>query len=169
MNMALDNIIAEVDALLKREQMSFVDDSWRNAIPGEPGWYLITTNTPIDVLKSIGSPKYPAHINIPQSIKNVSVLLDLGIAIRQAEDEDWVVYNGEAENLKARAREHEKGHAKTYCLGLSNYEALHKYRWRFYYTATSSCKNLNNAGKLLRLAVEQGWRAKHGWPVLCSK
>jgi len=169
MNATLDNTIAEVDALLKRVHMNFTDDSWRRVIPAEPGWYLITTNTPIDVLKSIGSPKYPAHIDIPQSIKNVSVLYILGLAIKQAKDEDWVVYNGEAENLKARAREHEKGHPKTYCLGLSNYSALRTYQWSFCYTPISSCKNLNNGDKLLRLVVEQGWRVKHGWPILCSK
>jgi len=168
--MTLDDIIAEVDALFKRVQINFADDSWRRVIPDEPGWYLITTNTPINILKSIGSPKYPAHhINIPKSIENASVLYDLGVTIRQAKDEDWVVYNGEAEHLKARAREHEKGHQETNCLGLSNYEVLRRYRWSFCYTAISSCKSLNNGGKLLRLAVEQGWRAKHGWPILCSK
>ncbi len=169
MNMAVDNIIAEIDTLFKHVQIDFEDDSWRKSIPAEPGWYLIMTNTPIDVLKSIDSPQHIAHINIPQTIKNASALYNLGIAIRQANDEDYVVYNGEAVNLKARAREHEHGHPKTYCLGLSNYVTLRRYRWSFCYTAISSCTRLNNTDKLPRLAVEQGWRAKHGWPILCSK
>ena len=84
--------------------MNFVDNSCRKSISAEPCWYLVTTNTPIKTLKSIGPPKYPAHIHILQSIENISVLYDLGVTIRYVEDEDWVVYNGEAENLKARAK-----------------------------------------------------------------
>lgn len=167
--MGLENIITEVDTLFKHVSMNFENSSWRKAIPGEPGWYMIATNAPINLLESVGPPEYPAHINIPQSIKNSTALRSLRISIAQASNEDWVVYNGETNNLKARAREHQNGHPRTYCLGLSSYEPLRRYRWRFSYTPVSSCKTTNSTGKLLRLAVEQGWRVKHGWPVLCSK
>jgi len=169
MNKVMKSIIDEIDQKFKCLQINFEDDSWRGSIPSEAGWYLIKTNTPITVLKSVGSPKYKAHINIPETINNTSILQDSGIAIIQSHDEDYVVYNGEAENLKARAREHERGHPKTYCLGLSNYETLRSYKWTFCYVVVSSCKVLPNGDKLLRLAVEQGWRAKNGWPILCRK
>ena len=169
MNKVMKSIIDEIDQKFKRLQINFENDSWRKSIPSEAGWYLIKTNTPIAVLKSVGPPKYKAHINIPETINNTSVLQDFSIAIVQSDDEDYVVYNGETKNLKARAREHERGHPKTYCLGLSNYETLRSYEWTFCYVVVSSCKPIPNGDKLLRLAVEQGWRAKNGWPILCRK
>lgn len=169
MKKMLKDIIDEIDQKFKCLRINFEDVAWRKTIPSEAGWYLIKTNTPITVLKSIEPPLYKAHINIPQTIKNTSILLDLGLAIIQFGDEDYVVYNGEAEKLKYRARQHERGHPKTYCLGLSNYETLRRYKWTFCYVAASSCKVHPNKDKLLRLAVEQGWRAKHGWPILCSR
>ena len=169
MNRMLKDIIDEIDQKFKCLQIDFADVSWRRDVPSEAGWYLIKTNTPIKVLISTEPPQYRAHINIPQTVNNSSILQDLGIAITQSDDEDYVVYNGEAENLKARAREHECGHPKTYCLGLSNYQTLRRYKWIFCYVAVSSCKVHPNIDKLLRLAVEQGWRAKHGWPILCRK
>ena len=169
MNKVLKDIIDEIDQKFKCFQMRFGNDSWRKNIPSEPGWYIIKTNTPISVLKSIDPPQYKAHIDIPQTIDKASILRELGIAIIQPDNDDYVVYNGEAANLKARAREHERGHPRTYCLGLSNYETLRRYKWTYCYVAVSSCKAHPNMDKLLRLAVEQGWRAKHGWPILCSR
>jgi len=169
MNKTLKDIIDEIDQKFICLQINFEDSSWRSNIPSEPGWYLIKTNTPITVLKSTESPQHKAHINIPQTINKTSILKDKGIAIIEPNSEDYVVYNGEAENIKYRAREHECGHPKTYCLGLSNYETLRRYRWTFCYVAVSSCKVHTNRDKLLRLAVEQGWRAKNGWPILCRK
>jgi len=168
MNKMLKDIIDEIDHKFKCLQINFEDVSWRKDIPSEAGWYLIKTNTPIAMLKSVELP-IGAHINIPETINNNSRLQDSGIAIIQSLNEDYVVYNGEAENLKARAREHECGHPKTYCLGLSNYKTLRRYKWTFCYVTVSSCKVLPDMDKLLRLAVEQGWRAKNGWPILCRK
>ena len=172
MNKVIQRIIDEIDQKLKCSQISFEDDSWRESIPAKAGWYLIKTNTPIAVLKSVGRPKYKSHINIPETINNISMLQDSGIAIIQSDHEDYVVYNGEAKNLKARAREHERGHPKTYCLGLSNYETLRSYKWTFCYVVVSTVKFFQIGDKLLRVArvaVEQGLRAKNGWPILCRK
>jgi len=171
MSEATQRIIDEINQKFKCLHMDFENDSWRKGIPAEPGWYLIKTNIPITVLKSVGPPKpeYKDHIDIPETINNTSMLHDSGIAIMQSDNEDYVVYNGEAKNLKARAREHERGHPKTYCLGLSKYETLHTYKWIFCYVAVSNCKIFPNDDKLLRLAIEQGWRAKNGWPILCRK
>ncbi len=169
MNKVMRSIVNEIDRKFKCLQINFEDDSWRESIPSEAGWYLIKTNTPSAVLKSVEPPKCKAHTNIPGTVNNTSILQDSGIAIIQSDDEDYVVYNGEARNLKARAREHERGYPKTYCLGLSNYETLRSYKWTFCYVAVSSCKVLPNGDKILRFAVEQAWRAKNGWPILCRK
>jgi hypothetical protein len=96
-------------------------------------------------------------------------VLSLGMAISQVNGDEYVVYSGEAKNLKARAREHERGHAKTYCLAISEYETLLKYRWTFCYVALSTCRYVQHDDKLLRLAIEQAWRTVHGWPILCRK
>ena len=171
MNKVMQSIVNEIDRKLKCLQMNFEDDSWRKSIPSEAGWYLIKTNTPIVKLEGVGPPKpeNKAHINIPQTISNTSMLRDSGVAIMQSDNSDYVVYNGETKNLKARAREHVRGHSKTYCLGLSDYETLRCYKWTLSYVAVSDYKAVPNDNKLLRLAVEQAWRAKHGWPVLCKK
>ena len=169
MNKVMNSIIDEIDQKLKCLQINFEDNSWRKSIPAKAGCYLIKTNTPIAVLKSVGPPKYKHHINILAAINDTSILQGSSIAIVQSDDDDYIVYNGEAKNLKSRAREHECGHPKTYCLGLSNYETLRSYKWTFCYVAVSRCKAISNGGKLLRLSVEQGWRAKNGWPILCRK
>lgn len=168
-NNPLDAIIAEADENFISVPVSFRNDSWSDSIPAQAGWYLIMTNTPLKEFESVHVPLHKSHIDIPQAIENSSTLYDIGIAVSQYKIEDYVVYNGEAANLRTRAREHVRGHAKTFCLGLSNYETLHRYNWRFCYVAASSCRSLKKAGKLLRLAVEQGWRSKHGWPVLCGR
>lgn len=168
------NVLDEIDQKWICLQIDFENDSWRKNIPSEPGWYVIKTNTPLLVLKSVNTPVFErrAHRNIPQAINNVIILRNLGVVINQSSTEDYVVYNGEANNLKARAREHECGHYKTYCLGLSNYkEDLGSYRWSFCYVTASSCSLLTGNGKdkLLRTAIEQFWRARHGWPILCHR
>lgn len=150
-------------------RIDFADPSWRESIPSEPGWYVIKTDTPLGDLQSVGPRKHKAHIDIPGTIRTATTLLSLGIAISQINAEEYVVYNGEAKNLRARAREHECGHAKTYCLALSEYKILAKYRWTFCYVALSTCQVIPGDDKLVRLAVEQAWRTVHGWPILSRK
>ncbi len=121
MYQVMEKVVEEINKKLKCLQINFDDTSWRKDIPSEAGWYMIMTNTPIEVLRSVGSPSHKAHINISETITGTSEVRDAGIAILpQFRNEDYIVYNGEAKNLRARAREHENGHAKTYCLGLSN-------------------------------------------------
>lgn len=170
MNKVMKAIIDEIDPKFKCLRMNFEDESWRKSIPSEAGWYLIKTNTPIATLKSVRPPKEGyKHTNIPETIDQTSGLQKSGLAIIQSQGEDYIVYNGQSENLKARAREHERGHGKTYCLGLSNYQTLLSFKWTFCYVPVSEYKDFPSGDKLLRLAVEQAWRAKHGWPILCKK
>ena len=173
MNEAIKRVFHEIDQLAKCLTMNFEDPTWREGIPSKPGWYLVKTNAPVEALRAVGPPKYKAHINFPDTIAATTGLQDAGMAIMPpAEGENYVVYNGEAKNLKARAREHDDGHPKTYCLGLSNYKSLHKYWWTFCYLPLSSCTAFSvkiQDDKLLRLAGEQGWRVYNGWPILCKK
>ena len=173
MNEILYRVLKEFDQKLVYLEIDFHDPSWRVAIPPGSGWYLVKTNAPLPVLASVNAPdpEHKAHIDIPRCIDGTSALRSLGLAIAQSGSKDYVVYSGEADDLKARAREHECGHGGTYCLGLSKYQELREYRWSYCYVTASSCNALtdNDADKLLRIAVEQGWRAKHGWPILCHR
>ncbi len=169
MNDSIQRGITDIENLFKCVCIDFDDDIWRYNIPSSSGWYLIETNTPIEILKSIGTPQHKAHINIPKTIGSAVSLINLGAAIQQSGDDHYVVYNGEARNLKARAREHICGHGKTFCLGLAEYPILRKYSWRFCYAPASECGNLRDADKAVRVLFEQVWRAKHGWPILCKK
>ncbi len=167
-------IVEKIDRDSDNVQINFNDESWRKNIPTGAGWYRIITNTPICKLCSVGPPKTEnkKHINIPETINSSSELLKHRIAIRQHGKECYVVYNGEAKDLRARAREHENGSGGTSCLGLSNYESLHDHGWVFSYLPVSECKKVLDQvqdDKLLRVAVEQGWRVFNGWPILCRK
>jgi len=169
----MEAILYEIDTIQVPIMMpkSLSDKSWNEDILPEPGWYWIKTNAKTGALIDIKY-KQSKHTNIPETVKNTSVLQELEIAITQSGNDDYIVYNGSTYNLKARAREHFKGHPKTYCLGISDHESLLKYNWTFCYVPISKCKTIPkkySEDKVLRIAVEQAWRARHGWPILCRK
>jgi hypothetical protein len=161
-------IINELDGKFECVRMDLESDLWRSSIPSTSGWYVIKTNTPIKVLESVQSSPYKAHIDVAKTVKATHGLREVGLAIVQAGEEDYVVYSGEANKLKARAREHQAGHAKTYCLALSEHQELLKYHWTFCFVSTSKFSGFPTDDKLLRVTVEQAWRGKHGWPILCK-
>ena len=169
MNEQINRTLIEIDSLFKSVNIDFSNNTWRDDIPPKPGWYLIETDTPVEILKTIGSPLYKARINIPAAIEASNNLMTSRFCITQSGNHHYVVYNGEAVNLKARAREHVHGHAKTFCLGLSDYPILNKYSWRFSWVPVSACKTLKAEDKSIRILFEQAWRSRHGWPVLCKK
>jgi len=164
----LKRILDEIDRKFECVQIDFENDAWRKDIPSKAGWYLIKTNAPLQILKAVRR-SHKAHADFSETVYATSVLRKHGMAIVQSDDKDYVVYNGQAANLKARAREHECGHPKTYCLALSDHGSLRSYRWGFCYVPVSGLGGLQNSDRLFRVAVEQGWRSKHGWPILCKK
>lgn len=147
-------------------KMNFKNDEWRKDIPGEPGWYVIKTDTPVEVFGLLVEPqKGIYHYNLKKRCINNN---KHKFIICQDENKKYVVYNGHAKNLKARAREHDRGHNKTACLALRKYQDLIKYNWYFYYLPISALDISLQDSKLLRIAVEQAWRAEFGWPILCE-
>jgi len=172
-NKTIEAILDEIDTIQVPIIMpnSGENKRWNQNIPSEPGWYWIKTNAKISTLIEIKY-KQGKHTNISETIEKTSILHELELAITQSANEDYVVYNGEAHNLKARAREHFQGHRVTYCLGISDHKSLLNYNWTFYYVPVSKCKTIPekySEDTVLRIAVEQAWRAKHGWPILCRK
>ena len=164
----LERILDQIDQNLECVQIDFGSEAWRRSIPSKPGWYLVRTNTPLHSLKAIRR-AHKAHADFHLIIDCTSALQRHGMAILQSDNEDYVIYNGQAANLKARAREHQCGHPKTYCLALSDHRSLRSYRWSFCYVPTSGLRGAVDSDPLFRVAVEQGWRSRHGWPVLCRR
>jgi len=142
-------------------------DNWRTSIPNTGGWYLIETDTPITTFNNLRSPHGQNHYKIPPRIPYTQQLNNNGLAIQQQGKGMYVVYSGESKNLKARAREHVFGSSKTCCLGLSSYQALKKYKWKFWFLSTKELNLPDDKG--LRVFGEQIWRSVNGWPVLCKR
>jgi hypothetical protein len=124
---------------------------------------------PPDELKQVGGPKGRHHYNIPERVRASLVLQNFQACILPEHISSfYVIYFGEAANLKARAREHISGHDETGCLALGNYSKLHRYKWYFSFSLLPFEKRLKK-DKLVRVVGEQLWRAKHGWPILCAE
>lgn len=164
---ALKQIIDNIVDKSRSVRILFNTEEWTNTIPSRPGLYWIKTNTPIQVLENVGAPSSRAHVNIPVTIGTTLRLA--GLAIMPSEDRSYVIYNGEATNLKARAREHVEGHSATFCLGLLEYDSLQEYDWTFSYITLAELGLADSTSKQLRIIVEQAWRAEYGWPILCKK
>lgn len=163
-------LLEEIEKGLKCLKMDFQNDTWREDLPSDPGWYFIKTNTPPEIFRDVDKPTGKKHYNIPEKVE-ASLYLDeiSAYCIRQPPKKSfYFVYSGEAQNLKARAREHLSGPNGCGCLALKNYPELHKYKWEFHYSLCNSA-NDPKENKLLRIFGEQLWRSKHGWPILCGK
>ena len=126
------------------------------------------TNTPSKIFLTVGSPKSSYHYNLPERIKYTEYLTLKGIAIKQNGNDRYVTYSGKSKNLRERARQHFWGLKKTYCLGLENYPVLKNYKWQFCYAQIDAVDNIITNDNALLLFVEQSWRAKYGWPILCK-
>jgi len=154
------NICTEID---------YFNSNWHSKIPSLPGWYIIKTNTPISVLKSLNKPDGESHYNIPVRIEEIKKLYPPELVINQKHDEVYVIYNGHSKNLKSRAREHYDGHSKTACLALKQYPTLWDYKWYFCYFPVKALGLDYADHEILRKFIEQAWRARNGWPILCKE
>jgi len=166
--MKAERILNIIEKNIECVEMSFETDGWRSSIPSKPGWYFIETNTPLDILLDLGPPLGKRHYNIPQKVKESLTLKKYNACILPSNNSLYVVYSGEAKNLKSRAREHVAGHSETGCLALINYKSLHSFKWKFLFVLCPLHKDPNET-KGLRTLGEQAWRAKYGWPVFCGK
>jgi hypothetical protein len=144
---------------------------WWSLVPAVPGWYAIETNAPVSALEMLVPGESCAkHYNFSRRTAAVALLRSYGQIIQPpAAGQPYVVYSGEGRNLKARAREHSHGNGGTACLGLSRYDSLAEYTWAFLYRTCEAHVPGSNGDKLLRTVLEQRWRAKHGWPLLCTQ
>jgi len=165
----LQAILKSFDDSIIEVEINFKDKNWYDNIPSKQGWYVIKTNMPLDVLEKVGDPEAKAHINIPKTLSEIKDVLPQGLVIKQKNNEFYVVYNGRAKNIKAMAKEHYNGHEKTYCLSLKQYETIKDYKWYFCYYPSSKLELSDIDNKMFRIIVEQAWRTKNGWPILCRQ
>ena len=143
---------------------------WRGDVPSRPGWYLFQTDTPIDVLRKLPHTKEQKRAyKLGDRVARCEYLLRQGLLITPTPKSPmYIVYSGEAKNLKSRAREHSSANG-TASLQLSLYPKLKKYQWKFFHLECDSVYEDGNGDKALRTLGEQTWRANNGWPVLCAQ
>ncbi|QXI08464.1 hypothetical protein HU718_012405 [Pseudomonas tensinigenes] len=172
----MKNLVDYLDSTHSSVQIDFQNKQWhhRIGIPETPGWYYISTNTPISVLQqqNLWSNTYSRAKD--QEIVKVK---NYDIQHRAKRFSDNLspyfntkgVYSGLTSKLQSRAREHTFADPGTAGLALFKYPELHKYEWIFNFVTLyrfmtdCQCKEV-----MLRLG-EQVWRSKHGWPILCSE
>jgi hypothetical protein len=166
----LEQILKELDNSMGVLEMCLSNVDWYKKLPTSSGWYAIKTDIPISVLQRLGKPKSKDyHTDIPKTIEEIKDLMQYGLVIEQKNDELYMIYNGRAKNIRARAKEHFCGCDKTYCLCLKQYPAIWDYKWYFYYYPISNLGFKQKDSKMFRQIVEEGWRTKNGWPILCRQ
>lgn len=139
-----------------------------------PGWYFITTDTPLDVLneqarwadKCVTKKKRET-----KKVKNYDIASRAGrynnnlapyVNIRE-------LYSGMASSLRNRAREHTFPDPGAAALALSKYPALRRYLWRFEFLTLERFPHKGINDHVLLMLGEQLWRGTNGWPILCSE
>lgn len=142
-------------------------DTRQIEVPATGGVYKITTNAPIEVLKTVGNRIDKNHYNFQKKITESNSLIS-DLVIQEDIVNGYVVYIGHQANLKQRVREHFFGSKGTGCLNIFESEVLRQYKWYFEYIEVEDIKGFTNT-KLSRVYLEQSVRFISGWPVLCSQ
>lgn len=143
-------------------------------VPAVQGWYVIETDTPLEVLarQALWARQYTKKKSgAVADVKNYDFQARCA-RFHSALSNFWntqAVYSGLASNLQARAREHTFADPGTGGLALAKYPELHEFSWWFSYrTLESLMPDCPNPGVLLLLG-EQVWRSENGWPILCAE
>jgi len=136
-------------------------------IPRQPGLYKISTNCPIEVLKTTGARMDKMHYNIEKRVLDSYNIPD-NIITKQVENQLYCIYNGHNKNLRQRFNEHFAGTQGTGCMALFQIEILKGYEWKFEYLDLNTVDGYIDS-PLFRSILEQHLRVKDGWPILCAR
>ncbi|WP_143814726.1 hypothetical protein [Magnetofaba australis] len=175
----LDNFKEFFKEMKNKVEIDFSDEKWHinGRVPNKPGWYTILTNTLIDSFAGLYKTG-KLHCNYTDQYNSSIGFNEAGLLITPNDDnEQYVVYSGEAKSLRDRAKQHYNGHKKTGCLALMQQKSLHAFQWEFAYSTCeefyqyyqNSPDQIRFNEKRLQIFGEQVWRSIHGWPTLCSK
>ena len=99
------DLLKEIEANLVTVEMDLDDSTWLDSIPSGPGWYLVETDTPTDIFNQVDPPQGKYNYNLPKKFEASMLLQELGICIVPKDNPLYIVYSGEARNLRTRARE----------------------------------------------------------------
>jgi len=167
----MTEMINRVDQLMSRPVR--IDSAKARAlIPNEKGLYWIEfAITPEKVSKVVRRSEdvIKGHGNVPRIAADS--LSQLGkLVIKPRGRGTYVVYNGINLDLRKRAWEHWEGGTGTGCLCLSNYKGIAgaNVKMRVVLESQLSEEFQITYRKPFINAIEQAWRAKHGWPLLCK-
>lgn len=160
----------------KTAKIDLEDRKWhiKAGIEDVPGWYYVTTNTPLEVLaaQSLWDTTYiQKRSKKKASVKNYDLSVRAG---RYTDDlaRFWnktIVYSGMASSLMDRAREHSFGDPGNGGLALYRYPELADYDWTFSFLRLDAhFKQCYDTDTILKLG-EQMWRSANGWPLLCAE
>ena len=166
--------------ILKKEWFS--DNGFENKyISRSPGWYWIACDISFEELKNLicTSEDLPGGAcKIGEvSTKNYKTFGEEYLC-KLDDSNRRIIYNGHQSNVVIRAREHfTLNNDKTGALGLKYYP-LSKKNWKIRFFGKPHINRLQNeiqeevrsmiAEKSGRIAIENAWRAKYGWPILCK-
>lgn len=164
----MHDLVQQIEDASQVIDISMRQSDWIKTIPRSPGWYVLATDAPLDILGGLVHPATSIRqYRIGERVKRAESIRALGLLLEGENGSIVPVYNGHARNLNARAREHWNGHPKTGCLALAQYESLSAHRWEFRYTEITALRSKPEDSATLRTIGEQLWRATHGWPILC--
>lgn len=142
-------------------------DIVKSVIPRKPGLYKISTNCPVEVLKTTGARMDKMHYNIEKRVLDSYNIPD-NIINKQVEDQLYCIYNGHNKNLRQRFNEHFAGTQGTGCMALFQIEILKSYEWKFEYLNLNEVDGYKDS-PLFRSILEQHLRTRDGWPILCAR
>lgn len=144
----------------------------------QEGIYFIKTNFSNNELSEYGKTKENKHYDYEDRISKNRKKINVNF-IPQVDNEGFIiVYNGENKNIRNRIQSHFNSYSGNACLAINERNTHGKTnlvvnnRWKFAYLHLSDIKKLkdllNKTGnKEIRIILENAWRYKKGWPVLC--
>lgn len=146
--------------------------------PNAPGlyWFLTDANI-INIERPESLPRNGCDFGLTAR-NNLQTFTPSLLAVTNS-SELTVVYNGHENNVRNRVRQHfNLTNHDTGALGIRHYSHSHKV-WILRYFTTLDIPNLNVDNREVisnllnsktgRTAIENAWRIKNGWPILCKE
>jgi hypothetical protein len=148
--------------------------------PNAPGLYWFLTDSDItNIDRPISLPNKGCDFN--QTTRNNLQTFPITLLSRNYANGLKVVYNGHENNVMSRVRQHfSLSNNNTGAIGINHYNLSNKNWILKYFTindignlgiddsAQNAILNLLNS-KTGRTALENAWRVKNGWPLLCKE
>jgi hypothetical protein len=152
----------------EKEKRIILDDTADVFPDKKHGLYFIRTSFKKEELEKIVGTDDDKHYNFQERIKKNNLKIKLSL-VPSIIDNKHIVYNGEAENVRQRILAHFNGYKGNACLAIGKREVLAKKdNWEYAYISLDDYEIYkDNSKKEIRLFLENAWRYRNGWPILC--